>query len=85
MSNIETEPMNVMITFLGGQRAQYQILVPEVDDISLQVWFNRRFNTHKFVSARETTNTAQVGDVCVDNRVTFINLDNVQMIKELDW
>ncbi len=81
MTNIETEPMNVMITFLGGQRAQYQILVPEVDDISLQVWFN----THKFVSARETTNTANMGEVCVDERVTFINLENVQTIKELDW
>ena len=79
--NIETEPMNVIITFLGGQRAQYQILVPEVDDVGLQVWFN----THKFVSARETTNTANMGEVCVDERVTFINLDNVQTIKELDW
>jgi hypothetical protein len=85
MSNIETEPMNVMITFLGGQRAQYQILVPEVDDISLQVWFNRRFNTHKFVSARETTNTANMGEVCVDDCVTFINLESVRTIKELDW
>lgn len=79
--NIETEPMNVIITFLGGQRTQYQILVPEVDDVGLQVWFN----THKFVSARETTNTANMGEVCVDERVTFINLENVQTIKELDW
>ena len=78
---MNSEPMNVVITFRDGHRGQYQIQVPEVDDIALQVWLN----THKLVSARETTNTAQVGDVCVDNRVTFINLDNVEMIKELDW
>ena len=81
MTNTETEPMNVMITFAYGSRSQYQILVPEGDDIDLQVWFN----TRKFISARETTNTASMGDVCVDDRVTFINLDNVASIKELDW
>ena len=76
-----TEPMNVVITFRDGQRGQYQIQVPDHDEIDLQVWFN----THKFISARETTNTANQGDVCVDNRVSFINLDNIVMIKELDW
>ena len=81
MTNIETEPMNVMITFQDGHRGQYLIWVTEVDDIALQVWFN----THKFVSARETTNTANTGNVCVDDRVTFINLENVLTIKELDW
>ena len=79
--NTELEPMNVMITFHGGSRSQYQILVPANDEVDLQVWFN----THKFISARETTNTANIGDVCVDERVTFINLDNVASIKELDW
>ena len=79
--NTEVEPMNIMITFEGGTRCQYQILVPANDEVDLQVWFN----THKFISARETTNTANVGDVCVDQRVTFINLDNVVSIKELDW
>ena len=79
--NTELEPMNVVITFVGGSRVQYQILVPEGDDVDLQVWFN----THKFVSARETTNTANQADVCVDDRVTLINLDNVVSIKELDW
>lgn len=79
--NTEYEPMNVMITFRDGLRSQYQILVPDNDEIDLQVWFN----THKFISARETTNTANMGDVCVDDRVTFINLDNVSCIKELDW
>ncbi len=78
---MNTEPMNVIITFAGGGRSQYQILVPEGDDIDCQVWFN----THKFIAARETTNTASQGDVCVDDRVTFINLDNVISIKELDW
>ena len=81
MTNTEYEPMNVMITFADGSRSQYQIMVPENHEIDLQVWFN----THKFVSARETTNTANMGDVCVDNRVTFINLENVVSIKELDW
>lgn len=79
--NTDLEPMNVMITFDGGSRSQYQILVPANDEVDLQVWFN----THKFISARETTNTANIGDVCVDDRVTFINLDNVATIKELDW
>jgi len=78
---MNTEPMNVMVTFRDSGRSQYQIQVPEGDDVDLQVWFN----THKFISARETTNTANIGDVCVDNRVTFINLDNVASIKELDW
>ena len=78
---MNTEPMNVMITFRDGLRSQYQILVPDNDEIDLQIWFN----THKFISARETTNTANIGDVCVDDRVTFINLDNVSSIKELDW
>ena len=81
MTNTELEPMNVMITFADGSRSQYQILVPANDEIDLQVWFN----THKFVSARETTNTANHGEVCTDDRVTFINLDNVSSIKELDW
>ena len=79
--NTELEPMNVMITFAGGARWQYQILVPANDEVDLQVWFN----THKFISARETTNTANQTEVCVDDRVTFINLDNVSSIKELDW
>jgi hypothetical protein len=78
---MNTEPMNVMITFTSGSRIQYQILVPEGTNTDCQVWFN----THKFVSAREATNTANMGDVCVDDRVTFINLDNVVSIKELDW
>ena len=78
---MNTEPMNVLITFNDGARFQYQILVPEGDDVDLQVWFN----THKFISARETTNTASHGEVCLDDRVTFINLDNVSQIKELDW
>lgn len=81
MTNTELEPMNVMITFAGGARFQYQILVPEGDDVDMQVWLN----TRKFISARETTNTASMGEVCVDDRVTFINLDNVSCIKELDW
>ena len=81
MKNTELEPMNVMITFAGGARWQYQILVPANDEVDLQIWFN----THKFISARETTNTANQGEVCVDDRVTFINLDNVSSIKELDW
>ena len=76
-----TEPMNVIISFTDGSKCQYQILVPEGDDIDLQVWFN----THKFISARETTNTANQGSVCVDQRVTLINLDNVVSIRELDW
>ena len=79
--NTELEPMNVMITFAGGARWQYQILVPANDEVDLQVWFN----THKFISAREATNTANQGEVSVDDRVTFINLDNVSSIKELDW
>jgi hypothetical protein len=78
---MNTEPMNVMVTFSDGSRTQYQIQVPDHDEIDLQVWFN----THKFISARETTNTANQGDVCTDDRVTFINLDNVSSIKELDW
>ena len=78
---MNTEPMNVIITFNNASRCQYQIQVPEGDDVDLQVWFN----THKFISARETTNTANQADVCVDQRVTFINLDNVVSIKELDW
>ncbi len=81
MTNTELEPMNVMITFAGGGRFQYQILVPANDEIDLQLWLN----THKFISARETTNTANLGEVCVDDRVTFINLDQVTAIKELDW
>ena len=76
-----TEPMNVIVTFRSGQRCQYQIQVPDHDEIDLQVWFN----THKFISAREATNTANIGDVCVDQRPTFINLENVESIKELDW
>jgi len=79
--NTNLERMNVMITFVGGGRCQYQIIVPEGDDVDIQVWLN----TRKFISARETTNTANQGDVCVDNRVTFINLENVTSIKELDW
>ena len=81
MTNIEFEPMNVMITFQCGSRFQYQIEVPVTDNMDLQVWFN----THKFITAREATNTANLGEVCVDDRVTFINLDSISQIKELDW
>lgn len=75
-----TEPMNVMITLRDGQRSQYQIQVPDHDEIDLQVWFN----THKFISAREVSNNFS-GELCVDNRISFINLDNIVCIKELDW
>ena len=80
MTNINVEPMNVMITFEDGSKSQYQILVPEGDDVDLQVWFN----THKFISAREVSNNFS-GEICVDQRPTFINLHQISSLKELDW
>ena len=80
MTNINVEPMNVMIEFQNGSKSQYQILVPDHDEIDLQVWFN----THKFISAREVSNNFS-GELCVDQRPTFINLHQVSSVKELDW
>lgn len=77
---MNTEPMNVMVTFSDGSRTQYQIQVPDQEEIDLQVWFN----THKFISAREVSNNFS-GELCLDPRPTFINLHQVSNIKELDW
>ena len=75
----DTEPMNVLMEFLNGTRAQYQIQIPETNNQDLQDWFDE----HCWVAARAFTYNME-GTLCVDDSVSFVNLDNVVSIREFD-
>ena len=79
MMESEIEPMSVLMEFYSGTRCHYQILVPNNDTVDLQIWFN----THKWISARQFSYNS-VGEECVDPCVTFVNLEHVASIRELD-
>lgn len=85
-SDIESEPMEVLITFNDGARFQFRILVPvslTKSDTELASWFSEQtiIPAHEF--SRRVHPGSHAPDLCVSESATFINMANVSQIREL--
>ena len=81
-SDIESEPMEVLITFNDGARFQFRILVPvspTKSDTELASWFSEQ----TIIPAHEFSRSGHTPDLCVSESATFINMANVSQIREM--